>query len=283
MEFRAADAPIRRVVQASVRKNISKKMSAGMKFQPDTDVEEAISEESERHLTILRDALFKTVEPYVFSLFRCSPTSDPRAFCHGGLLNWGMYGRNGGYAVRFRPSQLEAIVAEERLEYSDPIYFGPVHYADGDAIPESLASVFAIIDALGEEITDATLSDRLPSSAVIDSSAAPVAEAISSIKDDYFKDERESRVVILKMNNPPLGHTSHKLQVRQSAGNSVPFVEIFADRLLGANTPIDQIIVGPHPDRDRRTMTLEMFLKSKGLNNIEVVRSQVPYLNISTA
>jgi hypothetical protein len=59
---------------------------------------------------------------------------------------------------------------------------------------------------------------------------------------------------------------------------AVPYVNLFEGITQpGNNLPIKRIIVGPHPDKERRKLAVEKLLKQNGIN-ADVSMSAIPYL-----
>jgi hypothetical protein len=112
--------------------------------------------------------------------------------------------------------------------------------------------------------------------------AMPSANAFwrisSMLKDEYFRDEQEARVVAMVLKDGRAGNPRHKIYVRHSDGLSVPYIKLFEESLLKEMCPIEAIIIGPHPENPRRKRALQSYLQNANLGSIEVVQSDVPYV-----
>jgi hypothetical protein len=70
-----------------------------------------------------------------------------------------------------------------------------------------------------------------------------------------------------------------QIRFRSQDGVLVPFIRLFGQDEHGydlGKLPIKRIIVGPHPDRDRRQKAVQMLLQQHKVD-AEVTVSKIPY------
>ena len=100
----------------------------------------------------------------------------------------------------------------------------------------------------------------------------------SIIKDGYFRSENEARLVYMRFKKRGDDVFYPDIQIRHRESTSIPYIRLFEGSFLGDRSPLESIIIGPHPDRDRRREALMIYLEGRGLGHIEVLQSEVPYL-----
>jgi len=214
-------------------------------------------------------------EPFVFSGFCCSPNHP--AYNNGGLLHWATYGQRGGYAIRINPHKLHLLLNGERERFPDLVCrSGCVIYSDGAAEAE-LKKQYQVIASVAKEMIAALVKNELEQVDVF-RSADPFWRVSSMLKDQYFKDEQEARLVALVLKQGRPGNPRHKIHVRHNDGLSIPFIKLFEGILLGERCPIEAIIIGPHTEKSRRERALRSYLHGMNLGFIEVIQSNVPYI-----
>lgn len=146
-----------------------------------------------------------------------------------------------------------------------------------DDIPVELGDEYRLIANVAQEMIEGFRENTMERVDVA-RSASPFMKIASLIKDKFFRDEKEARVVAMRLKRGGGEDASHEVHVRHIRGNAVPYIKLFEKRLFGKHSPIEAIIIGPHPDRERRREALSMVLEAKGLTQIAVVQSEVPYL-----
>ena len=243
-----------------------------------TPLRELAAKEAERIVGIFYNVVLSHVEPFVFSSFLCSP-NDKRRFSDGDLQHWATYARDGGYAIQIVPSKLRELILREAKKYVHAGFFcAPMEYVEDPHAPASLESRYAILASASRSMADAAIFGLEPPNKEVEGTWEPFVRIIGFIKDQYFSHEREGRVVLYRYKECPKGKRIHPLDVILKDAVAVPYIKLFGDGLIGEHTPIERIIIGPHPDNYRRRLALESFLLSKGLS-IEVCESQIPYLS----
>ena len=228
---------------------------------------------------IIYDVVLRLVDPFVFSTYQCG-RSDSRRFLHGDLQHWATYGRNAGYAIQLDPKKLLSIIASETSTYvHGGVFCSAVEYIDDAQPPKSLQGEYETIAAVaGEMIENAAIGGaRTPYlEARVESTYLSFVRIIAFIKDNCFAHEHEGRIVFYRHKTIPVGRRNQDLHIATKGALGVPYIRLFEGTLLGANTPIERIIIGPHPENVRRRVALESYLASRNLN-IGVSESDLPY------
>jgi hypothetical protein len=195
----------------------------------------------------------------------------------GGQLHWTTYGRGGGYAVRLNPHIIKPLFQQEAGRLLCGFRSSRVFYAD-QKTPKELSSDYEIIGRVAQEMIVALGKGDL-GTADVGPSLAPFERLISILKDPYFSNENEARLVV---NVPKFTREKpiHKICVRHRGTTAVPYIKIFEGSLFGKLNPIEAIIIGPHPDQERRREALVSVLNTRGLDDrIEVILSRVPFVS----
>jgi hypothetical protein len=229
---------------------------------------------------VIVDAMYTTTyeklgSSFVFSGFCCNP--DHKSYRNGGLLHWATYGRHGGYALRLNPHKIAPLLKTENTKFPDFMYrSGRVVYSE-DAPESRFKRDYETLATVAQSMIEGMAKDDF-SNVDIAKSADPFWRISSMLKDEYFRDEAEARIVGLLMNAGRPGNRQHTIHVRHRDGVSIPYIKLFEHSLLDENCPIETIIIGPHPERVRRYRALATFLRHAKLSFIEVVESDVPYI-----
>jgi len=135
------------------------------------------------------------------------------------------------------------------------------------------------IGKYAQTIFESRIKARAPGDSEITGLTIPFVKIISLLKDDYFSNEAEARIVAFRPQKKIEDHARHAVAYRQTDGFGIPYIKIFDGSLLGEHCPIERIIIGPHSDNKRRRLAVETFLKIEGLEKIEVTTSQVPFIS----
>jgi hypothetical protein len=93
------------------------------------------------------------------------------------------------------------------------------------------------------------------------------------LKDPSFAEEREWRII-----SRPQKCTGSRFDFREGNSMLIPFYRFPLDGETGP-IPIEEIMVGPTPDRERSEQSVKSFLASQGLEEVKVSHSAVPYRN----
>lgn len=246
--------------------------------QQGSSVKEAAALEAVNVVKTMYEATLGNVDPFVFSAYLCAK-SDRRRFDHGDLQHWATYGRGAGYAIQINPQRLKALFVGETKKYTHGgLFCSAVEYTD-DVAPPSLKGHYDVIasssELIIERIRQGQENDQELKEA-IDSTFLPFVRIISFIKDSCFAHEHEGRIVFYRHKVLPQGRQNHLLKVLTKGSFAIPYIGLFEDSLFGPQTPIERVIIGPHPDRVRRRVALESYLASRNLG-IEVTDSDLPY------
>jgi hypothetical protein len=204
----------------------------------------------------------------------------------GLMSQWRGYGPDGGYAVVFNFSEMIKCFEEEDKNF---IYAGS---GNGDVCYECDAlnkqhNLFSHLDCV------ITFASKLYSYKVYNTNPPQVEKqdleslmhCLGRFKHRGFAEEREYRFFVFVYDDEEAVRKSKyfdntnkpfkRIRSRLYQGTSVPYVELFetVQRL-----PIERIIVGPHKDKEERVESLKIYLKGKGLSDIKVDCSEIPYI-----
>jgi hypothetical protein len=221
------------------------------------------------------------IEPYVVSFCTASNT---RVAEHGLLSQWRGYGRDGGYVLVFDTARFDALVGEEAGKWTWAILMGgDVVYSSYtlDRIREEIGdSMDAMKKSVGEFLRTAGNPDILE----------PLFFALTQCACRYnqwgFAEENEVRIVAIPANKQILEEARrHNLPVSEIPrhaylrhGTTVPCIRLFEGDGSYAHKPlpIKRVIVGPHPEKERRQRAVEILLRQLGID-IPVSISEIPY------
>lgn len=248
------------------------KVNGNIQLPPNVKLRDICYEQSERAVGVLYEAALKLWEPYVFATF-CSSPSDGREFTDGTLQHWSYYAQQSGYALQFNPHRLSALMREEVKDNKSGAWsLEKVQYLTEGMVPQSLSQKFSdVANYCVALITNKNdVSDEVKNKGV-----GSFLDCISHSKDSYFNSEREARLVIFRSVKQNM--SSHEVCIRTNArGISIPYIRILDGKLLGQDSPLEKIILGPHPSNKDRMIALRIYLKSKGLD-VELAESGVPF------
>lgn len=272
-EFFAARKSLIEFVELEIRKKIAAlKVSGSITLKEGITIKELSAHEATTIVNSMYTVTLNHSVPFIFSLYVSDPESDD--FRRGRLLHWATYGRDGGYALEINPHKLAALFRgkTENLLSQKAIYVGA-------SPPLELTNEYALIGKVAQEMIVGILNDSL-GGIDIERSAQAFMKVASVIKDNFFENEREARVVLLRLKTVMGEYVPPSVFIRHHQSRAVPYIKLFEKRLLGEQSPIESIIIGPHPDRDRREEALRLFLDARGLATIELFQSDVPYLSV---
>jgi hypothetical protein len=102
--------------------------------------------------------------------------------------------------------------------------------------------------------------------------ALRLVEYAPLLKHESFAEEREWRLI-----SKPVARADH-IKFRPGLSTIVPYLP-FPLKLGTGQMEIHRIIVGPSPHMELSIKSMKSFFESKGLENVEVVPSNVPYRN----
>lgn len=276
-EFYAARESLINFVKGEVHKQLAAwKVNGEFDFESGVDLR-AIAE---HEVTVIVDSMYETTygrlgDPFVFSGFCCTP--DHPSYEGGGLLHWATYGQRGGYALRLNPHKIFRLLKQEHKKFPSSSYqSGKVVYSTG-VPPKSLSEKYEVIAKVARCMIEGLVRNDMSRVNVFES-ASPFWRISSMLKDAYFRDEEEARVVFMRMRDLIPDTAGQPIEMRHSDGVSVPYIEMFKGALLGDDCPIEAILIGPHAERARRLRALTTYLHSVSLSSIEVIESDVPYV-----
>lgn len=177
-------------------------------------------------------------ESYVFSLStKGNDLNQWRGYCP----------KEGGFSVQFDTMKLSSII--DNLGKSKKYVIKKCIYDER----KKIELVKSLVDKIGDD--KKTFYTEL-------------VDISSYIKHESFQDEQEYRIIYHKEPD----------EKKYRVGNSmiIPYIE----RILlddDDKLPISKIIVGPTPHPELSKYSVESLLKSKGYDNIEVEKSNIPY------
>jgi len=217
----------------------------------------------------------------------CGESKDEYVNTNGVLSQWRGYGRDGGFALLFDTQSLECMLAEEfqRFDYAD-VYLADVVYSDDRERFESeftheLSSMREFIRAMIKCIHAGALDPAVQN----DKEALHAfISCISRYKHRGFKEENEVRICAyravhnegclnLRKSDKDQLKPEKERKLRKKNGECVPYIELFDS--LDKDLPIEQIIVGPHQNKEARVSALKVMLRG---TNIEVSASDIPFI-----
>ena len=251
----------------------------------------AVEEEAKRLATTIYNTTFGGkgekvlfAEPYI-TAFCTIDKANERIANHGLLSQWRAYGAQGGYVIIFDTKQQIQLLHEEGKKWAySAVFAGDVVYSS--ATDEEVYDEFREqIDAIQRNWENAFHTRDYTA---LKDTYKHIVSCACRYKHWGFEEEREFRIVAVP--TPPEiveiakkdGKTiSPKKPVSSFVRNStaVPYLNLFdgITRFSDNPLPIKRVIVGPHPDKDKRKMAVEKLLSQ---NNIQpdVSVTAIPYL-----
>lgn len=229
----------------------------------------------DRVVAFAKDAL----TAYISCFHKPSAAED---FHHGLLSQWRGYGVDGGYALQFSRSKLEAALEsanrEDKLDYS----LNDVHYSTNSPLAKTvldhkdafLSEFERHLDELARPIQDILSSSKFinPLSKLINGPLESLLNYLIFTKSSHFSEERECRLTIIQ---PNIAHPTYRPVKRYSRGGLiVPYVTTPPSfNILDA---VEWILVGPAPRIEARIKSVSELVKYSG-KNIAVRPSHIPF------
>jgi len=254
-----------------IEQSINKKGGLGQVVQYDTEV--------------VVDAQYRATGDEIYILSFCGQHNNPKVNNNGLLSQWRGYGTGGGAALVFDTKKLEEILELEakRFEYSAGLIAYLIYSDDEQKLKEELSDELSIIADIIKQFFNHT---NLSQEEEVDASKGyiPFVKCISRYKHYGFGEENEVRVValpavidqeLLKLANAN-GATlkpEKERKFRKKNGQHIPYIELFNS--IDIDLPIEQIIVGPHKEKETRAAALRVMLRK---TNIEITCSDIPYV-----
>lgn len=183
----------------------------------------------------------------------------------GLLSQWRAYGKTGGYALEFDGKKLSELGT---VEFDNHCYSylrpGDVSYGEikkranfDDIIMEFVKHVYSAPKSLD----DAKFKDF----------NELFLDALVFTKPHVFFEESEWRIGAIAQKEELKGFREgvpvKEIHFQPKGGAIVPYIKLFENC---AGLPITGVLIGPHKNQARRKTSIEMFLKSKSLGDIEV-------------
>lgn len=227
----------------------------------------------------LQTGIFTLIEPFIASF---SASSNNYIRKNGLLSQWRGYGADGGCALVLSTARLEKLINAEAEKFEfvglnlckAQYYDHEKHKYDGAEMAVFETELKSIIESQIAEAKGQTLETRF-SDAIV-----PLVEMAIRHKHLGFKEEREVRIIAVprkpkfasKIANPK-ALVDYSFYLRK--GGLIPHLKLFE----GEELPIKRIIIGPHPDQNKRLEAVRGLLIQRGLDgNIKVVKSDIPYI-----
>jgi len=212
---------------------------------------------------------------------------------HGLLSQWRGYGKNGGYAIVFDTRKIEELLKEEneKWHYQNSIYFCDILYSnvpDEQILNEFESDENSIKQGVEKFLKALKNGDNSKGFGLLYEAFCKCA---CRYKHWGFEEELEVRIIAIPASQ----------EVRKSAGNEkntllkpekpinhfmrsatlVPHIDLFDKITIPRQKilPIRRIIVGPHPDKEKRRRSVELLLQRNGLDS-QVLISEIPYIEM---
>jgi hypothetical protein len=230
------------------------------------------------------DAQYSALGDEIYILSFCGPHGNPKINRNGLLSQWRGYGTGGGAVLILDTKKIEEILAQEanQYEYSAGLIADLVYSDDEQKLKEELSEELTILSDIVKLYFN---PDNTNHQLKIDASKGflPFVQCISRYKHYGFQEENEVRIVAL-----PTVISKELLKIaeadgavlkpekerkfRNQNGKNIPYIELFESKDI--ILPIEQIIVGPHKDKDQRAAALREKLKD---TQIEITCSEIPF------
>lgn len=232
-------------------------------------------------LASMRGTTMRFNRPYIFSM--CFAL-EARVKNNGLLSQWRGYGRDGGYAIVFDPAGIEELLLMEEAEFHYQfLSLGDVfYYGEGPNQPamEEVREAEAKIESVVERLVGQRGGPE-----IVGEMYVPVTMLSTLYKHWGFSEEQEVRVVAIPLHPEAVevskSQSSDKKQkVAQflpKEGLLVPYIEMFRRNSGDRKLPIKRVIVGPHPDKEKRVASAKGLLEAQGYD-VPVIASDIPYI-----
>lgn len=234
---------------------------------------------------VVVDAQYRATGDEIYILSFCGQHKNPHVNNNGLLSQWRAYGTGGGFALVFSTKKLVEILDVEAkgfsysaMHLSDLIYSGDEKKLKGK-LSEDLSNIAKVVKTL----LDREKLSRKEVLQTLGKGYLPFVKCISRYKHCGFSEENESRIVALPTvmdqeylklaNSDGVALKPEKeRKFRKKNGQHIPYIELFNS--IDIELPIEQIIVGPHKEKETRAAALRVMLRK---TNIEITCSDIPY------
>ncbi|MCV3771439.1 DUF2971 domain-containing protein [Enterobacter sp. RD4-1-1] len=216
---------------------------------------------SEREKIVLRGAIDLYMgEDVYFSKYMKNVYSI--SFCRSNdkLSQWRGYGNMQGVCLEFDENLLINNLDYEGLK----LLHKDVIYTDENSTVEMNDKITGFFRGL--EVSELEFFDSF---VAFIGACELVEENIPFFKNIGFSEEEEFRFIFTPKNN------MKKVSFRVNSYGLIPYLEM--KMIEGARLPLKRIIIGPSKDKQLLRSGIEMFLTSKGYDDVEIQDSTVPY------
>lgn len=206
----------------------------------------------------------------------CKPTKK-EDYLHGLLSQWRGYGTDGGYALQFSRSKLQARVEQahdvDGLSYElQDVYYSPDNPLKQEVLkhPEPFKSAY--LDHLDMLLKLDFSNQRSPIANLLGGPLESLLDFLIHTKNEHFSEENECRMSVLEV----VSSESRSLPVDYFNRNGllVPFTRTRVS--FNVLDCIDWIIVGPGPRIVNRFNSVTQMVQNMGLK-IKVRPSHIPF------
>ena len=231
------------------------------------------------------EAQYRATGEGIYIVSFCGKHKNPHVNSNGLLSQWRGYGTGGGFALVFNTKTLEEMLEMEvkKHEYSAVHLSDIVYSDDGKRLKEELSDDLSIIaDDVKRFFHRDNSSEK--DKAEIFKGYYSFVNCISRYKHYGFREENEVRIValptVLDQEMLKLARSEgvtlkpeKESKFRKDKGQHIPYIKLFNS--IDIDLPIEQIIVGPHKDKETRAAALRVMLRK---TSIEIACSDIPYL-----
>jgi hypothetical protein len=235
---------------------------------------------------VVVDAQYRATGDEIYIVSFCGEHKDPHVNINGLLSQWRGYGTGGGFALVFNTKKLEDILeieakssAYSAMHLSDLIYSN-----DEKKLKEELSENLSVIADAVKLFFDHENLGRKEDFKTVEKAYHPFISCISRYKHYGFREENEVRVVALPTvldqgylelaeKEGVIPQPEKERKFRNKNSQQIPYIELFNS--IDIDLPIQQIIVGPHKEKENRAAALRVML---GKTNIEITCSDIPYV-----
>lgn len=176
------------------------------------------------------------------------------------LSQWRGYGNSQGVCLEFDESKLinDLDCNGVRFLHKDVIYTDEKSTVE---MNEKIISFFTGLEVSNEEFFDSFVA--------FIGACNLVEENIPFFKNIGFLEEEEFRFIFTPTDNLP------NLKFRVNSYGLIPYIDMKMKD--GAKLPLKSVIIGPSKEKRLIKAGIEMFLKSKGYDDVQIIDSTVPY------
>jgi hypothetical protein len=212
----------------------------------------------------------------------CKPSSE-EDFHHGLLSQWRGYGIDGGYALQFSRSKLQAAVERahkaESLSYElQDVYYSPDNPLKDEVLKHAEAFTSAYLNQL-DELANWDFNKQTMRSPIANLPGGPLESLLDFLihtKNRHFNEEKECRMSLLEPVSSGLGVLP--VDYFNRSGLLVPFTRT-PPSSFNVLDCVEWIIVGPGPRIWNRFNSVTQMVRNMGLE-IKVRPSHIPFSRV---